>query len=109
MAQAQRQTLWEATKQEAQSAFNQIGTAYQDIMVHGRLMAHGSGMERQNAMNLQIAEAAYNPTPEDWQEYGQYVDQYNAQHPEQGELFYRNHFHGLDGHEPSEPPFEPEM
>ena len=59
MAQAQRQTLWEATKQEAQSAFNQIGTAYQDIMVHGRLMAHGGGMERQNALNLEIAEAGY--------------------------------------------------
>ena len=54
-----QQTLWEAAKMEAQSAFNQIGTAYQDILIHGRLMAHGSGMERQNAMNLEIAESGY--------------------------------------------------
>ncbi len=53
-----QQTLWEATKQEAQSAFSQIGTAYQDILIHGRLMAHGS-MDRSNALNLEIAEGGY--------------------------------------------------
>src|SRR6266702_2919731 len=53
-----QQTLWEAMKQEAQSAFNQIGTSYQDILIHGRLMSHGS-MDRHNALNMEIAEAGY--------------------------------------------------
>lgn len=62
---AERQTLIEAIKMEAQSAFNQIGTAYQDILVHGRLMIHGSGMDRNNVMNMEIAEASYKqPEPD---------------------------------------------
>jgi hypothetical protein len=99
---AEQQTLWEATKMHAQSAFravvqeterafDNIGNSYQQIMLAGHLYP---SMDR-NVLNREIAEQDYKQ-PE----------------PEQGELFYLNHFHnhGTDPKPPEpEQGLEPEM
>lgn len=78
---ARRLSLSESAQQLVQEAFYGVQQAYNDILIHGRLMAHGD-LSRQAALNMEIAEESYKP-PEQQQE----------------ELFYLNHFYG---HEPPE-------
>ena len=76
---AERLSFSESAQRLAQDAFYGMQQAYNDILVHGRLLAHGN-MDRLTALNMEIAE-----------------DMYTS--PQQDELFYLNHFYG---HEPPE-------
>jgi hypothetical protein len=90
---------WEDTKRAAQSTYNTIGSVYQNAYeglgnTYQQILTTGRIYPDASSLTNDIATGAYDPTPEDWQEYGQYVDQYSAQNPapEQGELFYLNQF-----------------
>lgn len=71
---------WRDIKQLAQSAFDDMATAYQEILIRGHLMPSRN-------MNWWIAETEY--------------DREHAPEPEpQAELFYLNHFYGMEPPEP---------
>lgn len=75
---------WEDTKRAAQTtignifhdAYLSIGNAYQQVLTTGRIYPDAS------SLTTDIATGAYEPTPEDWQEYGRYVDAYNRDNPD---------------------------
>ena len=73
---AERLSFPESVQKLAQDAFYGMQQAYSDILVHGRLMAHGN-MDRLTALNMEIAEDSYKS-------------------PQQEDLFYLNHFHGYE-------------
>ena len=77
------QQLWEATKMEAQRAFADIGSKYQEILIAGHIYP----FDRSGATNMEIAEASY-------------------EKPEAGSLVSHREA-GLDG--PERQSFEPEM
>jgi hypothetical protein len=69
---AERLSFSESVQQLAQDAFYGMQQAYNDILVHGRLMAHGT-MDRQTALNMEIAEDSYRrPEPEEVEPYRGY-------------------------------------
>lgn len=82
-----QQSLWEATKWEAQSAFKDIGNSYQQILVTGHLYPP---IDR-DQLNREIAE-----------------DSWKRPEPEPEELFYKNHFHSHEPEPPEPAGIEPE-
>lgn len=79
---------WEETKQAAQSVHSGVGAIYQDM--HGSigmayqqiLMGRGIMPDRETALNYEIAQSAYDPTPEGWKDYERYVDESSRDYPD---------------------------
>ena len=69
---AKRLSFSESVQNLAQDAFYGMQQAYNDILVHGRLMSHGS-MDRYTALNMEIAENSYQrPELEEIEQYRGY-------------------------------------
>ena len=98
---------WEETKAGAQkvftSAINDISSTYQQILISGHAYPNQEQreqptvnpeyMQMQRAYAAQeqereqwqgITEASYQPTNIDWEEYGRYLDDYEAAQPQRG-------------------------
>jgi hypothetical protein len=79
---------WEDTKQAAQSVRNFTGSIYQDAYgnignAYQQFLMGGKPIYPDHAsLNYEIAESAYDPTREDWQDYERYVDESSRDLPD---------------------------
>ena len=76
------QSVYKGTGNIFQGIYTDIGTAYQQIMMSGKLYPQAD----RTAINQEIAESSYQPTAEDWQEYGRWHDEHRGPDPEPHDL-----------------------
>jgi hypothetical protein len=67
--------FWGDTQRLAQSAFADVSNTYQQFLT-------GTTDPSRRNLNYEIAADAYEPTAEDWKEYGLYLDEQERNNPD---------------------------